>query len=299
MNKGMISAASAYMLWGLLPLYWKALQHVPALEILAHRIAWALVVVLLLLAYQRRWSWFGRVLGSRRIVLTFLTTSTLITINWFVYIWAVNAGHIVETSLGYFINPLVSVLLGVLFLKERLRIGQGVAIALALCGVLYLTFTYGSVPWIALSLAGSFGLYGLLRKTATLNSLEGLTLETLMLFVPALGYLLFIEVAGRGAFGHADLLTSLLLAGAGIVTALPLLLFAAGARQITLTTLGLLQYIAPTLQFLLGVLVYDEAFNRTRLVGFCLIWLALAVYSVEGLVQGRRVARLRSVPGKP
>lgn len=294
MNKGIFYAAGAYMLWGLLPIYWKSLQGVPALEILAHRMTWSLAVVLLLLAFQRHWSWIRRALSSPRILGTFLASATLLSVNWGVYIWAVNAGHVVETSLGYFINPLVNVLLGVLFLGERLRPWQGAAIALAVGGVLYLTFSYGALPWIALTLAGSFGLYGLLRKTAALTSLEGLTLETALLFLPALGFLLFLEGSGQAAFGHASPGTSLLLAGAGVATAIPLLLFATGARLITLTTLGFLQYMAPTIQFMLGVFLYREPLSTERLIGFCLIWLALIVYSIEGMRQGRRARLARA-----
>lgn len=296
-NKGMIYAASAYVLWGLLPLFWKALQHVPALEILAHRMVWALLVVLLLLAFTRNWNWLGAVLRSPRTLLTFLASALLLSVNWFVYIWGVNAGYVVETSLGYFINPLVNVLLGVLFLGERLRAWQAAAIAVATAGVLYLTFSYGSPPWIALTLAGSFGLYGLIRKTAALNSLEGLTLETLLLFPFAFGYLVFREWNGIGALGRVDALTTLLLVVSGVATAAPLLLFAAGARRITLTALGILQYIAPSLQFTIGVLVFNEPITTDRLIGFSLIWLALLIYTGEGLFR-TQTARLRPAPGK-
>jgi chloramphenicol-sensitive protein RarD len=288
MNRGNLSAAAAYVLWGLLPLYWKALKGVPALEILAHRMVWSLAVVLGLLALRRHWAWLGPALRNRRILLTYVTSALLLALNWYLYIWAVNANHIVETSLGYFINPLVNVLLGVLFLKERLRLGQGLAIGIAAAGVLYLTVAFGSLPWIALTLAGTFGVYGLLRKTAALESLEGLTLETLVLVPAALIYLLALEFQGRGAFGHSGAGTSLLLAGAGIATATPLLLFAVGARRITMTTLGLLQYFAPTIQLLLGVLLYDEVVTPEKLVGFVLIWLALGVYSAEGVLRSRR-----------
>jgi chloramphenicol-sensitive protein RarD len=299
MNKGIFYAAGAYIAWGLLPIFWKALHNLPALEILAHRIAWGLLVALLLVAYRGRWQWLGAAARSKRTLLTFATSALLLSLNWFVYIWAVNAGYIVETSLGYFINPLVNVLLGVLFLKERLRVGQGVAVAVALGGVLYLTAQYGTLPWIALALAGSFGGYGLLRKTAALGSLEGFTLETLLLFAPALVYLLYRESIGAAAFGHASAVTSLLLACAGIVTAVPLLLFAAGARRITLISLGVLQYIAPTIQFFLGVVVYGEALSMRRLIGFCLIWLALAIYTLEGVLRGGGVAQVRVAASEP
>lgn len=299
MNRGLLYATGAYVLWGLLPIYWKALQTVPSLEILAHRMVWSLVVVIILLAVQRHWRWITTSVRNKRVILTFMTSALLLSLNWFIYIWAVNAGYIVETSLGYFINPLINVLLGVLFLKERLRFWQGTAIMIAFSGVLYLTLTYRALPWIALTLACSFGFYGLLRKTASLNSLEGLTLETLLLFPPALAYLLYLEWTGSAAFAHAGPSTTALLALAGLATALPLLLFAAGARRITLTTLGLLQYTAPTLQFLIGVFVYDEALTPARLIGFCLIWLALFLYSAEGIIRNNRASRQQTLPGKP
>lgn len=291
MNRGVLYATSAYLLWGLFPLYWKLLQGVPSVEILGHRIAWSLVFVALILTLRHNWRWLGPALRNRRTVLLFTASGVLLAINWFTYIWGVNAGFIVETSLGYFINPLVTVLLGFLILKERLRIGQWLAIGLALAGVLYLTFSYGSFPWIALTLAFSFATYGLIRKTAPLNSAEGLFLETAILFVPTIVFLLALEVRGTGAFGHAGWSTTLLLALAGAVTSIPLLLFAAGARLVTLTTVGLLQYIAPTLQFLIGVFIFNEPFGPTRLIGFALIWSALLCYTAESLFNRQRRRR--------
>ncbi len=288
MNKGIVYAASAYVLWGLLPLYWKALQVVPAMEILSHRIVWSMLFVGGILLIRHNWAWLRPALRQRRVVLVFTVSAILLAVNWYTYIWGVNHGFIVETSLGYFINPLVSVLLGYVFLKERLRIGQLAAILIAVAGVLYLAFSYGAVPWIALTLAFSFGTYGLLRKTASLNSAEGLFMETAVLFLPALGYLLVMESRGTAAFAHIDLRTTLLLIGAGAATSIPLLLFAAGARRITLTTLGLLQYIAPTLQFLIGVLIYNEDFGPSRVIGFSMIWTALLLYSLEGIRHHRR-----------
>lgn len=292
MNKGILYAAGAYIFWGLLPLYWKALHVVPAGQILSHRIVWSLFFVALVLTARRQWGWLRGALRRPRVILTFALSGTLLGVNWFIYIWAVNAGHIVETSLGYFINPLVNVLLGYLVLKERLRPAQWLALSVALAGVLYLTFSHGAFPWIALTLAFTFGTYGLIRKTAPLNSAEGLFIETAVLFLPAFGYLLLMESRNAGAFAHAGTAITLLLAGAGIVTSIPLLLFAAGARRITLTTLGLLQYIAPTLQFLIGVLVYHEAFGLTQLIGFGLVWLALILYTIETLIVARRRAAL-------
>lgn len=288
-NKGLLYGAGAYMLWGLLPLYWRALQSVPALEILAHRVVWALVVTLALVALRRGgWAWLREALRTPRTIALFALSALLLSVNWGIYIWAVNAGHVVETSLGYFINPLVNVLLGVLFLKERLRPGQALAVAVALCGVLYLTVQLGAPPWIALSIAVTFGFYGLLRKTAPLGSLEGLTFETLLMFVPALGFLLWQEWAGVGVFPHSGLASTLLLIGAGAVTAAPLLLFAAGARRLTLTTLGILQYIAPTIQFTLGVTIFGEPLTTARLIGFAMVWAALAIYTLESTIWGGR-----------
>lgn len=298
MNRGALYGAGAYIIWGLLPLYWRALHGVPALEILAHRIVWALVIALALVGLRRGgWAWLRAALASPRTLATFSLSAVLLTINWGVYIWAVNAGHVVETSLGYFINPLLNVLLGVLFLRERLRLGQGIAVAVALCGVLYLTLQLGAPPWIALCLAGSFGLYGLLRKTAALGSLEGMTIETLLLAAPALVYLIWLELGGSGVFLRGGAATSLLLVGAGAATATPLLLFAAGARRLTLTTMGILQYIAPTLQFTLGVTLFGEPLTAQRLIGFGLVWAALAIYSIEGVIRGGRTARATARAG--
>jgi chloramphenicol-sensitive protein RarD len=298
MNRGVLYAAAAYLMWGFFPVYWKWLQAVPAVEILTHRMTWSLLFVVGLLAYRRHWSWIRPALRDRRTVLTFLSSAVLLAVNWFTYIWGVNHGFIVETSLGYFINPLVNVVLGVFFLRERLRAGQWAAVAMAAGGVLYLTLSYGALPWIALTLAFSFGLYGLLRKTARLDSLEGLSMETGLLFLPALGYLLYLEAAGQGSFGHAGTATTLLLALAGVATAVPLLFFAIGARLIPLSLLGILQYLAPTIQFLLGVLVYGEPFTPERLVGFGLVWSALLIYTIESIYVRRQRKRLTPLPGQ-
>lgn len=288
MRKGVLAAVVAYTLWGILPIYWKAIQTVPALEILCHRVVWSLPFVVLLLAARRQWAWLRQVWRAPRMLITCLASAGLLGVNWFVYIWAVNSGHIVDSSLGYFINPLVSVLLGVLFLRERLRPWQAVAIGLAATGVALLTLGLGAFPWIAFTLAGTFGFYGLLRKTAALGSLEGLSLEMAILFLPTLAYLVYQEAAGTASFGHAGTATSLLLAFTGVITAFPLLMFASAARRVTLATVGIMQYIAPTMQFLLGVLVYREPFSQARLVGFAVIWLALLIYSTEGVLEERR-----------
>jgi chloramphenicol-sensitive protein RarD len=289
MNKGTLAAIGAYALWAVFPVYWKTVQMVPAFEILCHRMVWSFVFVALLLTWKKRWEWAQRVRKHPAILCVFLGTSAMLALNWFIYIWAVNAGHLVDTSLGYFINPLLSVLLGVVFLRERLRLWQWIAVAIAACGVSYLTVSYGAFPWIALTLALTFGFYGLLRKTAPLNALEGLLLETTFMFLPALAYLLYLESRGAASFGHASALTNTLLALSGVATSLPLLLFAYGAKRIPLATVGILQYIAPTGQFLLGVLVYGESFTQTRMIGFSVIWVALLIYSLEGIVErGKR-----------
>ncbi len=293
---GVLSAIGAYTLWGLLPIYWKSVQTVPAFEVLCHRAIWSFAfVVLLLVVGKKRWEWLRQTIRSPITLITFLGTACILALNWGVYIWAVSAGHIVDASLGYFINPLFSVLLGVLFLGERLRLWQWIAIGTASGGVIFLTLGLGAFPWIALTLAITFGFYGLLRKTAPLGALEGLSLETAVLFLPALAYLVYLELADAASFGHTGATTSILLALAGVVTALPLLWFIYGARRVTLTTVGILQYIAPTLQFILGVLVYKESFSTTRLVGFSVIWLALLIYSFEGVVQRRRWVKLERV----
>lgn len=288
MNRGILYGIGAYTLWGLFPIYWKALHHVPALEILAHRMVWSLLFVLVLLAVKRNWDWIKTAVRQPKTLLIFTVTASLLAVNWFTYIWGVNAGYIIETSLGYFINPLIYVLLGAIFLRERPRGGQLAAVGLALAGVIYLTFRYGSFPWIALTLAISFGLYGLLRKTAPLDATEGFSLETALLFIPAFAYVLYQEISGNGSFFSGDPRTTILLMGAGVATAVPLLLFAMAARRITLTNLGLLQYIAPSMQFLIGVFIYKEAFSGDRLIGFGLIWLALTFYSIEGIWQSRK-----------
>ncbi len=298
MNLGGIYAAIAYALWGVLPVYWKAIQEVPAHEILCHRMVWSLLFTIVLLRWKGRWAWVGAALRSRRVVATFFGSALLIGLNWFTYIWAVNNGFIVGASLGYFITPLINVFLGVVVLREKLRLWQGVAIGVAATGVIYLTFVYGAFPWVGLTLAFSFGFYGLLRKTAPLDALEGLSLETAILFLPAALFLVHLETAGGGAFGHAAPKTTLLLAMAGPATALPLLFFAYGVRRVTLTTAGLLHYIAPTLQFLMGVLVYHEPFTRTRLVGFIVVWIALVIYTWESVQRARRRKRMAGRAGR-
>lgn len=283
MNPGIIYAASAYAMWGVFPLYFKALQSIPSIEILLHRMVWSLAFVAVVLAWRRQWAWLGGVLRQPKVLAGFAASALLLSANWFIYIWAVNSDHVVDASLGYFINPLFNVLLGSLLLRERLRPVQWVAVALAACGVLWLTWQGGRLPWVALALAATFGLYGLLRKTAALGALEGLALETLLLFPLAAAWLGVLALQGHNSFAEASAGTRWLLAAAGPITAIPLLLFASGARRIPLSLLGLLQYIGPTLQLLLGVWLYHEPFGGARLIGFAMIWGALLVYSLEGV----------------
>jgi chloramphenicol-sensitive protein RarD len=283
MQLGILYAAAAYILWGLFPIYFKALQNVPPVQILWHRIVWAFVLLLIVLAARRQWSWIAGVSRQPKILAGFAASALLLSINWYIYIWSVNNDHVVDASLGYFMNPLVSVLLGFLLLHERLRPTQWTAIALAAAGVAWLTLQAGHPPWIGLALALSFGFYGLLRKTASLGALEGLSLETLLLFPVALGYLAWLSLNHENTFTHATPYTKCLLIAAGPITAVPLLLFAAGARRIPMSTLGLLQYQTPSLQLLLGVWLYDEPFGGRRLVGYAVIWAALALYSLERL----------------
>lgn len=291
MQTGILQAAGAYAIWGLFPLYFKSLQALAPLELLLHRMLWSLAFVALVLAWRRHWRWMAEVARKPKVLAGFAASALLLSTNWFIYIWAVNNDRVVDASLGYFINPLFNVLLGWLLLRERLRRVQWTAVALAAAGVLWLTWQVGQLPWVALSLATTFGLYGLLRKTAALGPLEGLTLETVLLFPVAAAWLALLTLQGQTAFGDAPLSIQLLVAAAGPITAIPLLLFASGARRIPLSLLGLLQYIGPSLQLLIGVWVYDEPFSAARLVGFGLIWGALAVYSAESLWQSRAARR--------
>jgi chloramphenicol-sensitive protein RarD len=288
-NKGILYAIGAYLLWGVLPVYWKVLEVVPPLQILGHRFVWSLAFLAALLFVRKEIPNFKQSVAAPRTLLIYALSACLLAVNWLTYIWGVNAGFIVETSLGYYINPLLSVLLGVIFLGEKLRPLQWVPIGLAGAGVLYLAVSYGALPWIALVLALSFSLYGLVKKTAPLNSLYGLSLETAIMFIPAIAYLLYVERLGTGAFGRLGATNTVLLALTGVITALPLLMFGSAARRINLSTLGILQYIAPTCQFLLGVLVYGEPFTHARLVGFGIVWVALAIFWLEGAMEQRRV----------
>ena len=290
MRSGIIYAALAFFCWGLFPIYFHALGEVPPLQILAHRMLWSLAFLLILLLLRRDWKWL-QVVRQPRVFFSFVLSALLLSANWLVYIWSVMNHHVIEASLGYFINPLVNIVLGYLILKERMRPLQWAAIGVAALGVAWLTWQAGTVPWIALFLALSFGGYGLLRKTAALGPLEGLSFETIVLFPLAAGYVIWLTVQGQNVFiNTASDTTRWLLIMAGPLTAIPLLLFATGARKIPLSILGLLQYLSPTLQFLLGVWLFKEAFSADRLVGFVLIWSALALFAGEGLLRRQPAA---------
>jgi chloramphenicol-sensitive protein RarD len=291
MNGGALNATAAFLLWGLFPLYFHALGEVPPVEILAHRMVWSLLFLAIVLTVRGQWRWLPQVARQPKVIRTFVASALLLTANWGIYIWAVNNGHVLDASLGYFLTPLLNVLLGLMVLKERLRPGQWAAIGVAAAGVLWLTWQAGQLPWIALLLAASFGGYGLLRKTASLAALEGLSFETLLLFPLAAGYVIWLTAHGANTFlntPHDG--TRALLVAAGPITAIPLLLFASGARKIPLSLVGMLQYIAPTIQMLLGLVVFHEAFSPARLMGFAAIWVAVLLFMAEGLWMGRRMA---------
>jgi chloramphenicol-sensitive protein RarD len=280
---GVWYGVAAYSLWGLLTLYWRSFPHVPAIQVLAHRIVWSFVVLTVIVAAswrQRRAALHSITPG---VVVLYAVAAVLIGANWFLYVFSVNNGFIVESSLGYFMTPLVNVLLGVAVFRERLRAMQWLAVAFASCGVLWLTLAYGTLPWIGLALAASFGSYGLVKKKATLPSLEGLTVETAVLVLPAILYLAVLNRNGDGAFLHSGTVIDVLLAAGGIVTVVPLLLFATAVRRVPLSVIGILQYIAPTIQFLLGVYAFREPFTRTQLTGFGLVWLGLVVFTLDSV----------------
>ncbi len=271
---------ATFLVWGFLPIYWKALKEVPASEILPHRIIWSFVFLALFNSIKKRWPILRETysIGANR--LSSLICALILGTNWFIFIWAVNANHLVEISIGYYINPLLSVLLGVIVLRERLAFWQLVAFVLALLGVAYMTIQYGRFPWIALSLAVTFGIYGLIRKTARVGALTGLTAETAILLPLSIVFLVLLFIQGSSVVSRASVSVHFLLIGAGIVTALPLVWFARGARRIPLSSVGFIQYLAPTCHLLLGVFLYKEPFTRVHVVSFALIWIALLIFSV-------------------
>ncbi|MFJ8068104.1 EamA family transporter RarD [Peribacillus sp. NPDC096447] len=293
-KEGAIYAALSYMMWGVVPIYWKFLQGVGAIEILAQRVLWSFVFMLVLLMFMKKWQSFlvyvKNIMGNPKLFAALLTASLLVTANWGVFIWAVNSGRILDTSLGYYINPLVSVLLGVIVLKEKLSGAQIISFLLAGIGVLILGIHFGTIPWISLVLAMTFGLYGLAKKMIKAEAAIGLTLETMMVTPLALGYLIYLMNRSEMQF-FTEGSTSLLLVGGGIVTALPLLYFAKGAEKIPLSMLGIFQYIAPTLSLLIGVFIYHESFTKAHLLAFLFIWSALAVYTLSITKWGQANAR--------
>ncbi len=289
MKKGILYGVGAYTLWGFFPIYWKLLHHISAIQLIGHRIIWSCILLLVVIAVTKQWKDFRATLTAK-VISVYTIAAILIGINWFMYVWAVNANYIVETSLGYFINPLISVMLGILFFKERLRIAQWIPVVIAALGVGYLTYVYGRLPYISLALAFSFGLYGLVKKLSPLGSLYGLTIETGILLIPALIYLIVMDINGTGAFLHTGSASDLLMIGAGVVTTIPLLMFASAARSIPLWVVGLLQYIAPTIQFMLGVFVYKEPFSHNQLIGFGIVWFALAIFLIENYLASRAPA---------
>ena len=288
-RRGVMAATTAFVIWGLFPLYLRPLTHVPALEILAHRVAWCLLFVMGWLAWKGRLAEVAAALRDRGVLARLVLSAGLIAVNWGLYVWAVSNGRVLEASLGYFIGPLVNVLLGVGALHERLNPRQWTAVALAAAGVAWLTVAAGGLPWVSLVLAFSFGIYGMVRKVANVAAVPGLAVETLLLAPVALGFIGWLGAQGTGAFGQPPLHIGLLLAGSGLITALPLALFATGARLIPYSVVGIIQYIGPTLQLLLGVFLYGEPFAGARAIGFCVIWAGLAVFVADSVMRSRRI----------
>ena len=290
-RRGFVFGLVAYTIWGLFPLYWPLLDPTPAIQILAHRMLWSLVFIGVLLAARGRWAFVGELRHDLKRVGLLVLAGVLISVNWGVYIWAVNAGHVVESSLGYFITPLVNIGLGVLVLKEHLQRTQWIAVIVGIAAVLVIAVGYGQVPWIGLTLAASFGGYGLVKKIARTPALESLAVETSVMALPAIAYLLFANVQGYGSFGHVSAGMDLLLISSGIVTGVPLLFFAAAARRVPLSVMGMLQYITPVLQFLIGIFLRHEALSGSELAGFALVWVALAILGIGELRQLSRTPR--------
>lgn len=293
-RRGLAAALAAYLMWGLFPLYWVFLAHLPAIEIIAHRVLWCALFVSAWLVWKDGRDWLRRALSGRRVGRLLIASSLLISVNWGVYIWAVINGRVVDASLGYFINPLLSVAIGVFALGERLNRVQWTAVAIAALGVCWLTVSQGALPWIALVLASSFAIYGLIRKQVAVEAVPGVAIESLILTPLALGWLLWMAGADRGTFLGGSLVEDALLVFGGVLTALPLIGFAYGARRIPYSLIGILQYISPTLQLLSGVLLLGESFGPDRAVGFGCIWLALAIYASDGWRRGRLAARVRT-----
>lgn len=291
--QGLLAAFGAFFLWGIFPLYFKLMGHIPPVELMAHRIIWSLVFVLILLAVTRRFSALREVMRNKRLLLIFTGSALLIGINWLTFVWSVSEDRVLEAGLGYFINPLVSVVLGMIFFGERLNKWQGLAVGLAVLAVVSLTIQVGSLPWVSLILAFSFGFYGLLRKLANAESAVGLTIETAILFPISVIYIVYLmqtgtTLGGAGGENYYDMTSLLLLLGTGLVTAIPLILFSIGATRLKLSTVGLLQYIAPSMHVVLAVFVFEEPFQRAQFIGFGLIWIGLLIYSWDGFRNRKR-----------
>ena len=286
--EGLLAAAASFVIWGVFPLYLKPLHDVTSLQIIAHRIFWACLLVVIWIGARGEFGSLRKLFADPAMVGRLTISAILISVNWLGYVWGVGHGHVVEASLGYFINPLVNVLLGVIFLRERLNVAQWAAVCIAASAVVYIAVATGAPPWLALMIAASFSLYGLMRKVVHVEALQGLAVETLLLLPLALGYLAWCEATGVGAFGHTSAGVNALLVGCGPITAVPLFLFAFGARRIPFSTLGLLLYIAPSLQLLSGIFLYHEPFAGARAFGFVLIWLALVIYAGDGVWRARR-----------
>lgn len=288
-SKGLAYGLSAYLVWGLFPLYWPLLRPAGAVEILAHRMAWSLVFLAGLNTARNKWPQIKLVLRNRRLLGLLSAAAVLITINWGLYIWAVNADHVIDASLGYFMNPLMNVALGILIMRERLRKLQWVAVSIAAIGVLWMTLDSGQVPWIGLILGLSFSSYGMLKKVAGVEGVESLTVETILLFPFAIGYLVWIESAGQAAFLHTGTWQAIWSIMAGVVTAVPLIWFSAAAIRIPYSTMGLMQFITPTMQFLIGYLIRGEAMSSARWAGFIVIWVALVLFTTDAWRNGRNI----------
>lgn len=285
---GFISGTAAFLIWGLCPIYWKMLAHIPAFETITHRVVWSFIFLLPVISLQGKWAEFAVVVRSPAKLAILCATTLLVAANWFLFIWAINHDLIIQTSLGYYMNPIVNVIFGVIILGERLNRQQCIAVFTAAAGVLYLTLRYGEFPTIAVAIAVTFSLYGLLRKMLGINAAVGLSIETLLLTLPGAAYLVWLENTGLGTFGHTGLVVDFFLVGTAFLTALPLMLFNIAANRITLTAVGFLQYIAPSVTFLLAVFVYNEPLSIHQLIAFCFIWTALAVYSQDAVKAYRR-----------
>jgi chloramphenicol-sensitive protein RarD len=291
-NLGLIYALAAYAWWGVIPIFWKQLSHVDSIEIVMHRMVWSCVLVSLLIVISRQWKEFKVLFLQPKLLFKLFVASALVSINWAVFIWAVNTGHLVETSLGYFMNPLISVVLGVVLFGESLRRGQVVALSIAALGVIYLVISYGALPWISLVLAISFSLYSAAKKSISVPATHGLAIETMFFFIPASVYLFYIQTQGSGQFFDGPSNGWLLILG-GLFTLIPLVLFAAAAKRVSMTALGMTQYIGPTLQLLIGVFLYGESFGSQTMIAFGCMWLALGIYSVDQMRHQNSLRRRR------